>query len=811
MPVTRNGSSGNLWGPGGPRGAGRGDADSAVDSGPGAGDQVRAIRLKRKRTRVQEVLVDGVCLAALVVVAGLALAPAYGGHTWLIALVAGAAIGTASVAIPALLRWPGATAVPLALVGYWVFGAAAAAPATATAGVIPTGATARLLLHAPVSGWKQLLTVTAPVGSGGALLVPAFLLAILASAAALALALHSPRPVWALTPPMIIMAVAALFGTDAAYLPIVTGAVVAIGGLAWGAWQRGGFRSGGIDLHRPVALLTLLLVMAGAGVALPWALAGSPDGSADRLALRDMVQPTFDPQTYPSPLAAFRQYVKADADTPMLTVTDLPDAARIRLAALDLYDGIEYAVSDAAGEFVGVGDIVPSSAEGTPVQVSFAIDGYRGVWLPDVGELSRVDFGGARAAELEQSLRYSQAASAATVALGLQEGDTYRLTAIMPHRPSPDELREAGPGNASVGEVGRVPSALTTLAATVTETADTPYDAVEAIRAAVATRGLLNHGDRPGLPSGHGYDRLAWLLDQGDMVGDQEQFAPLMALMVRSLGIPARVVVGFVPGGAGEDGSAGGASGGSAGGSSEVTVYGSDLSAWVEVNFAGYGWIPFDPTPGETRDVDEQLEEPLAAPHQLALQPPPPPRSSDDEAASEVADSDAESTPEAEDEQEAADAKNTPWILVTAVASPVALVVLALGFIVLLKFLRKRRHTQGLPARKVSGGWEYLVDAAIDLGAEVPEPLTRSEKAKLIEQTFRVPAEPLAATADTKVFGPADPAAAEATEYWQAVAGTVKQLRRSVSWWRRVRARLSLASLRRRKNGHFTYGRAARA
>ena len=40
---------------------------------------------------------------------------------------------------------------------------------------------------------------------------------------------------------------------------------------------------------------------------------------------------------------------------------------------------------------------------------------------------------------------------------------------------------------------------------------------------------------------------MAGMLTDTAMVGDQEQYAALMALMVRSIGLPARVVVGFVP------------------------------------------------------------------------------------------------------------------------------------------------------------------------------------------------------------------------------------------------------------------------
>jgi transglutaminase-like putative cysteine protease len=65
-----------------------------------------------------------------------------------------------------------------------------------------------------------------------------------------------------------------------------------------------------------------------------------------------------------------------------------------------------------------------------------------------------------------------------------------------------------------------------------------------------------------------------------------EQYASAMAVMLRTLGIPARVATGFTPGHLVE------------GSTDTWSVETSDLHAWVEVPFEGYGWLPFEPTPG---------------------------------------------------------------------------------------------------------------------------------------------------------------------------------------------------------------------
>lgn len=63
-----------------------------------------------------------------------------------------------------------------------------------------------------------------------------------------------------------------------------------------------------------------------------------------------------------------------------------------------------------------------------------------------------------------------------------------------------------------------------------------------------------------------------------------EFFASAMVMMLRAIDIPARYVLGYLPGREQPDGS--------------WIVDRSAAHAWVEVYFPGYGWIQFDPTPG---------------------------------------------------------------------------------------------------------------------------------------------------------------------------------------------------------------------
>jgi hypothetical protein len=69
----------------------------------------------------------------------------------------------------------------------------------------------------------------------------------------------------------------------------------------------------------------------------------------------------------------------------------------------------------------------------------------------------------------------------------------------------------------------------------------------------------------------------------GNRTGFCEQISTSLAVMLRSLGIPAREAVGYVPGGYDPL-------------TDLYQVHANDAHAWVQVWFPGYGWQSFDPT-----------------------------------------------------------------------------------------------------------------------------------------------------------------------------------------------------------------------
>ena len=94
-------------------------------------------------------------------------------------------------------------------------------------------------------------------------------------------------------------------------------------------------------------------------------------------------------------------------------------------------------------------------------------------------------------------------------------------------------------------------------------------------------------------------------IDPGDPIGSFllksrqgycEYFAAAMALMLRTVNIPSRLVNGFKTGSYNRVGK-------------DFVVRARDAHTWVEVYFPGYGWIPFDPTPPDPNQVAESWSE----------------------------------------------------------------------------------------------------------------------------------------------------------------------------------------------------------
>ena len=113
--------------------------------------------------------------------------------------------------------------------------------------------------------------------------------------------------------------------------------------------------------------------------------------------------------------------------------------------------------------------------------------------------------------------------------------------------------------------------------------AKSPYAAALALEAWFRSKGGFTYDEQPPRGSAAEPPLVAFVLRT--RAGYCQFYAGAMAVMLRLLGVPARVAAGFTSGRFDQ-------------GKKEWVVTDHNAHTWVEVYFPGYGWLPFDPTPG---------------------------------------------------------------------------------------------------------------------------------------------------------------------------------------------------------------------
>jgi protein-glutamine gamma-glutamyltransferase len=150
--------------------------------------------------------------------------------------------------------------------------------------------------------------------------------------------------------------------------------------------------------------------------------------------------------------------------------------------------------------------------------------------------------------------------------------------------PSPPQLRAADdsiPQFASAYlQAPRLDPRIPQLAIQISASASNNYDKAVAVESYLKT----HFGYTLQLPRSEVADPLANFLFERKQ-GHCEYFASSMAVMLRALRIPARIVNGFRSDEFNDL-------------SGEYVIRAKDAHSWVEAYFPGYGWISFDPTPG---------------------------------------------------------------------------------------------------------------------------------------------------------------------------------------------------------------------
>jgi transglutaminase-like putative cysteine protease len=241
--------------------------------------------------------------------------------------------------------------------------------------------------------------------------------------------------------------------------------------------------------------------------------------------------------------------------------------------------------------------------------------------------------------------------------------------------------------------------------------------------------------------SGHGNNAIENFLR--DRVGYCEQFAGTYAAMMRTLGFPTRVAVGFTSGTQTELG--------------VYSVLGKNAHAWPEVWFDDVGWVAFEPTPGRGAPGAESYTG-LAAQQDT---------SGVDEAAQEAPPVDVPATtfPRSATNQEFelnvpdefADPTGADQLVDGAGSSSAGrdgrwiwLVVLVLGALAAAPAVVRRTRTRraGSIERQLGRMWERSFDALADAGVPVSASQTPLETAAVAKAHFPIVSRPVALLAD---------------------------------------------------------------
>jgi transglutaminase-like putative cysteine protease len=291
----------------------------------------------------------------------------------------------------------------------------------------------------------------------------------------------------------------------------------------------------------------------------------------------------------------------------------------------------------------------------------------------------------------------------------------------------------------------------------------TPYRVVLALESWLRSRGGFRYDEQPPHTSG-----IRPLVDfvTTTKAGYCQHFAGAMTIMLRLLGIPSRVAVGFT-------------SGTFRDGTWIVTDH--NAHAWVEVWFPRYGWIPFDPTPGRGR---------FSGAYSFAT-----------ESATALAELGAGRLPGADEVARLAEPPTAVTGGGDGAGVPIAALVagLVLGGVAALAALktvrRRLRYLPRDPRRRAAAARAELVDFLRDQGLEVGRTSTASDLREAVASAYGIRLTRFVDAVGRAGFA-RHPRAADAKQARHELRRGLRAVRRRLGPFRRLRGVVSVHSLR---------------
>ncbi len=724
-----------------------------------------------------------VLLAAVAALAGLAFQPVFADAAFGSTVVA-AAIGSVGLWAVMAVQWPKRQGVSMvvSLLGLLLLLANTVLSETAWL-IVPTPETVTTLFSGLINGWDRLLTTDIPVAGTTSLVVLAPTLTWLAGFVSAELAFRTTSSMAPVLPGLLVFGAGVFFsGADSGDRPVwllvfvllafalvllrqqrPSGSVADLA-AAEDAAAEGRLvvslddaeLAGGQQRSRPLVLgagfvVVAVLVAAMVVPRLPFASAREPydprAAEEDDPAERDDL----------SPLVQLKSFLTEEPARPVFTVRPDGEPRFWRLLVLDDFDGEQWRSSavyqNAGTELPESGVPGPTETERLVQQVE--IDELPGPWLPAAVRPTAIRPSDDFQAQVDPETGTVVAASEDV------SGLSYTVESEVPVF-TLDELRGAAVSDdPALRPYIDLPEPTDALpqeiyvdirdeALAVTAGATSPYRAMRALESYFRS-GVFDYDDEA--PSGHSYGHLWSFLFGEAKQGSAEHFAAAFAVMARAAGYPARLSVGFVPGGL-IDGD-------------RYQVRTDHAHAWPEVYFEDLGWVPFEPNPRRTALDESEVAQ--------AEAPPAPVGEEDDGAAVEGATSEDATTM-------AEDARSVVRIAAIVLAVLVGIIVLVGVLLAGFRARRRARRRRGTPNDQVVGAYQEALDQLSVAGLRRTQHMTGAELAAISEQRFSgvvaQEAGTVATLANEALFARRPVGDERASLAWDTVGQMSKDLRR---------------------------------
>ncbi|HWL76119.1 DUF3488 and transglutaminase-like domain-containing protein [Microbacterium sp.] len=311
-----------------------------------------------------------------------------------------------------------------------------------------------------------------------------------------------------------------------------------------------------------------------------------------------------------------------------------------------------------------------------------------------------------------------------TARSGSTQGQVYEVVSHVP-RPTLEQIR-ARPSRANEqrDETTQIPTDLppivAELAQEVTADAATDYDRLIALQSWFRSSEFQYSLEAPVEDGfdGTGAEAVARFLEA--RAGYCVHFASAFALMARTLGMPSRIVVGYLPGEATTD---------AIDRQTVYTVTSGRLHAWPEVYFDGIGWVQFEPTNSLGTPTAFSPAASQGGPNDPANPATPLPSTAPSSAPGLTPDDGGPN------DSGSSDASATGPLDLTPAATVVLGILFALAIPGLVREMRRRQLLAAARTGDAASAWTIVQDVAIDLGVSVPaSESARSLGARLVEQ-----------------------------------------------------------------------------